>query len=152
MKYQNFLIRLTSLAMIVGVLFFYNSIASARQELIKNNEQLILKVEAYNESIKGQENKEKESSVYVDGTWEGTGTGFGGEIKVSVTVQEGKIKNVEIISAKSEDPAYFDMAKVLTKRIVEAQNTKLDTISGATYSSNGILDATTDALSKAVKK
>ena len=152
MKYQNFLIRLTSLAIIVGVLFFYNSIACARQELIKNNEMLISKVEAYNESIKGQENKEKESSAYVDGTWEGTGTGFGGEIKVSVMVQDGKIKDVEIVSAKSEDPAYFDMAKVLTKRIVEAQNTKLDTVSGATYSSTGILDAATDALSKAVKK
>lgn len=152
MKYQNFLIRLTSLAMIIGVLFFYNSIVQARQELVKNNEILISKVEEYNNSIKNIESTKESSSLYTDGIWEGTGTGFGGEIKVSVTVQNGKINKVEILSAKSEDPAYFDMAKVLTKHIVEKQSTKIDTISGATYSSNGILDATSDALSKAVNK
>lgn len=138
--------------MIVGVLLFYNSIAQARQELVKNNEILISKVEEYNHSIKNIESTKESSALYVDGTWEGTGTGFGGEIKVSVIVQNGKINKVEILSAKSEDPAYFDMAKVLTENIVEKQSTKIDTISGATYSSNGILDAASNALSKAVNK
>ena len=163
MRYQNFITRFLSLAVIVGSLFIYNSIASERQELIQNNENIIFKVEAYNESIKTLENelnhnsKENraesdadDSSLYANGIWEGTGIGFGGEIKISVTVKDGRIDKVEIISAEGEDSAYFNMAKVIADRIVEVQSTEVDTITGATYSSNGILDAAADALSKAV--
>lgn len=151
MKYKNFILRVLSLAVVIGVLFQYNSIAYGRQQIVDENNEKVAEAEAYNESIMALENGEDEnSSSYADGAYDGSGIGFGGEITVSVTVAEGKIAQVEITSADAEDPAYFDMAKVLADQIVEEQSTEIDTISGATYSSHGILDAAADALSKAV--
>ncbi|MGN0294832.1 MAG: FMN-binding protein [Lachnospiraceae bacterium] len=156
MKYKNFLIRLLSLVIVAGALAGYNSIALDRQHAVQENENKIAEAEAYNESITALENAEKESEQgveavkkYRDGTWEGTGTGFGGEIRAAVTVENGEITGVEILSADSEDSAYFNMAKVLTDRIVEEQSTEIDTVSGATYSSKGILEAALDALNQA---
>lgn len=154
MKYKNFILRAVSLAVIVGALFNYNSIALGRQQIVQENENKIAEAEAYNESVTALENADKDAenaiAAYADGTWEGTGIGFGGDINVSVTVTDGKITNVEILSAEDEDPAYFEMARVLPDNIVKEQSTEIDTVSGATYSSNGILDAAADALSKAV--
>ncbi|MDY2627861.1 MAG: FMN-binding protein [Lachnospiraceae bacterium] len=161
MKYKNFTVRFLSLAVIAGALFSYNSVAAERRLMVEKNENKISEAEAYNESIMALESAEGVSSgentgieagrsVYADGVWEGTGMGFGGDINVAVTVESGKITHVEILSAKSEDSAYLKMAEELTDHIVEEQNTEIDTISGATYSSRGILGAASDALSKAV--
>ncbi|MDD7389231.1 MAG: FMN-binding protein [Lachnospiraceae bacterium] len=156
MKYKNFLIRLLSFLLVVGALGGYNSIARERQQTVQENENKIAEAEAYNESITALENtktdSEQEADVsggYADGIWEGTGIGFGGEIRVAVTVENGKITGVEILSADSEDQAYFNMAKVLPDRIVEAQSAQIDTVSGATFSSTGILEAAQDALNQA---
>lgn len=155
MKYKNFLIRLISLLLVVGSLWYYNAAAWKRQEIVEAHEQKIAEAEAYNESVMALEqgNSQEDGAngaAYQDGTYEGTGIGFGGEVSVSVTIMDGKIANVEILAADDEDPAYFDMAKVLTDTIVKEQNAQLDVISGATFSSNGILEAAQDALSKAV--
>lgn len=151
---KNFILRLLSLVMVAGALFAYNSVALERRQIVQENENKITKAEAYNESVMALENSEeaaeKNEPTYADGAWEGTGTGFGGDITVSVTVANGKITGVEILSAESEDPAYFEMAKELPDRIVKEQSTEIDTVSGATFSSNGILDAAADALGKAV--
>lgn len=164
MKYKNFLIRLLSFLLVVGALGGYNSIARERQQTVQENENKIAEAEAYNESITALENMKidsaqeaepaagQESDVsggYADGIWEGTGIGFGGEIRVAVTVENGKITGVEILSADSEDQAYFNMAKVLPDRIVEAQSAQIDTVSGATFSSTGILEAAQNALDQA---
>lgn len=152
MKYKNFILRVISLGVVVGALFHYNSIAYGRQQIMEENKQKVAEAEAYNASVMALENGKdgNVSSSYTDGTYEGTGTGFGGDIHVSVTIAEGKITQVDILSADAEDPAYLDMAKVLPDQIVEEQNTEIDKVSGATYSSTGILDAAADALSKAV--
>lgn len=155
MKYKNFTLRLLSLLVAVGALFGYNTVALSRRQIVQENENKIAAAEAYNESVMAlentmEDNSQSDKSVYDDGTWEGTGIGFGGDITVSVTVRDGKIAGVEILSAESEDPAYFEMAKVLPDRIIKEQSTEIDTVSGATYSSRGILDAAADALSKAV--
>lgn len=150
MRYKNFILRVVSLALVVGVLFQYNTVALGRQQIVEENKQKVAEAEAYNESVMALENGEDETAGYVDGTYDGSGIGFGGEITVSVTIAGGKITQVEILSADAEDPAYFNMAKVLTDNIVEEQSAEVDTVSGATYSSNGIRDAASDALSKAV--
>ena len=161
MKYKNFLGRQASLVVVVSSLFYYNTIALDRQQVVEEHEQKIAEAEAHNESVMALENSAAEENgaggngtgsvtAYADGTYEGTGIGFGGEIQVSVTVTEGKISQVEILSADSEDQAYFNMAKVLADTIVKEQSAQVDAISGATFSSNGILEAAQDALSKAV--
>ena len=90
-----------------------------------------------------------EDSTYADGTYQGTGEGYGGEITVEVTVEGGSIESVTVISAKEEDAAYFNTAKGIIEDILEKQSADVDTVSGATYSSAGIRDAVLAALEEA---
>lgn len=90
--------------------------------------------------------------VYQDGTYKGTAQGFGGDIEVSVTVQEGKIASVEITKADGEDSTYLDKAKSVIESIIEQQSADVDTVSGATYSSGGIRDAAAAALKEAAEQ
>jgi len=86
---------------------------------------------------------------YPDGTYYGTAEGWGGDITVAVTIQNQTITSVSITSAEDETKEYFDQAKVLAQSIVTAQSVDLDVVSGATYSSRGILDAAKAALAAA---
>ena len=83
-----------------------------------------------------------------DGTYIGTGQGFNGPISVRVTVSGGNIVNVEILSY-SDDAPYFNRARAVISRLIGKPGKSVDTVSGATYSSRGIIDAVRDALSKA---
>lgn len=88
---------------------------------------------------------------YKDGVYEGTGKGFkDGEIKVQVTIADGKIAKVELVS--QEKQSYWDAKNVasLFDEIVKANGTEIDGVSGATKSSNGVKAAVNDALSKAL--
>lgn len=90
-------------------------------------------------------------ATYKDGVYEGTGKGYwDGEIKVQVTIADGKIANVELVSQDKQ--SYWDSKDVasLFDKIVEANGTEIDGISGATKSSNGVKAAVNDALSKAL--
>ena len=69
----------------------------------------------------------------------------------AATVKDGKIEAVEVTSAEKEDSAYLAMAEDIIPKIIEAQSVEVDTISGATFSSTGIKDATEQALEQAVK-
>lgn len=89
------------------------------------------------------------TAAYADGTYQGTGEGYGGEITVEVTVEGGSIESVTVISAKEEDAAYFNTAKGIIEDILEKQSADVDTVSGATYSSAGIRDAVSAALEEA---
>ena len=83
-----------------------------------------------------------------DGEYEGVGQGFKSLIKVKVKVSHSKIEWVHLIS-HGDDAAYFNRAKVIMDRVVEKNSLNVDTVSGATFSSNGILLAIKNALSKA---
>ncbi|MCD8149640.1 MAG: FMN-binding protein, partial [Clostridiales bacterium] len=86
---------------------------------------------------------------YPDGTYYGTGEGFGGDITVAVVIKDQTIESVTIVSAEDETPAYFAQAEVLADAVVTAQSADLDVVSGATYSSEGILEAVKNALAAA---
>lgn len=93
--------------------------------------------------------KVSESKDWADGTYEGTGRGFqNGTTRVSVTISGGKIASITIVS-NQDTAAYFSRARVLTQRIISAQSTNVDTVSGATFSSRGIIEAVRSALSRA---
>lgn len=91
------------------------------------------------------------SDGYQDGTYTGSGTGFGGQISVQVTVAGGKITAVNIVNASGETGSYLSKAQGVISKILSAQNPNVDAVSGATYSSNGIISAVQNALSQAVK-
>lgn len=86
---------------------------------------------------------------YKDGTYQGSGTGFGGTITVQVTVSGGKITAVDILSASGETGSYFASAQSVVGKVLSSQSPNVDAVSGATYSSNGIIQAVQNALSQA---
>ena len=87
---------------------------------------------------------------YADGTFTGKGFGYKSTIEVAVTVKDGKIETLEIVS-QDDDAKYFSKAKALLPEVVDKQTTKVDTVTGATFSSMGILDAVDDALAQSAK-
>ena len=84
-----------------------------------------------------------------DGTYTGSAKGYGGDVVVSVTVSNGYIDKLELVSAKDEDEAWLKMAVKLLDTIPAKQTTDVDVISDATYSSAGIINATRNALKDA---
>lgn len=87
-------------------------------------------------------------STYLDGIYTAEAIGFEGKITVQVTVAEDKITDITILSAEDEEE-YLSRAKRVIPAILEGQNPNVDAVSGATYSSTGILNAVKLALAKA---
>lgn len=90
----------------------------------------------------------EDPSAYKDGTYYGTGTGFGGTLKVKVEISGGKITDIQIME-NQDGREYISKASALINAIISSQSTNVDTVSGATYSSVGIIQAVRDALSQA---
>lgn len=90
-----------------------------------------------------------EEGVYKDGTYTGEAQGFGGIIQVQVTLSGDEITDIQVTSAPGEDSAYLSQGEGVISSILSAQSTDVDTISGATFSSTGIINAVVDALGKA---
>ena len=88
-------------------------------------------------------------NVYKDGTYTGEAQGFGGTIQVQVTLASDEITDIQVTSAPGEDSAYLSQGEGVISSILSAQSTDVDTISGATFSSTGIINAVVDALGKA---
>ena len=116
--------RLLNLVLIVGVCFAYHNIATIRAEKEA-------KIAAENSGL----------GSWKDGTYEGSGQGFGGQIVVSVTIKNGSIDDIQIKEAKNEDSAYFNNAKKIIDTMKQKQTADVDVASGATYSSKGIIAA-----------
>lgn len=87
-------------------------------------------------------------SIYLDGIYTAEAMGFEGQITVQVTVAEDKITDITILSAEDEEE-YLSRAKQVIPAILEGQSPNVDAVSGATYSSTGILNAVKLALAKA---
>lgn len=154
MKYANFTMKLLGLVVILGALWQYQIVAQERAAEVAAHEAVIAEIEEQNEEVlrtMAEASEQEGENRYADGTYEGNGTGFGGAITVSVTVQAGEMKQIEVLSAAGEDPAYYDLAKSVLDTMVKAQSVEVDTVSGATYSSRGLIEATEQALEKAVK-
>lgn len=86
----------------------------------------------------------------VDGVYTGSAYGFKSSITVQVTVEDGKIASIVVVS-QADDAEYFVRAKSVIGQVIARQTTAVDTVSGATYSSEGILMAVKNALSNAYR-
>ena len=91
----------------------------------------------------------EENLAYKNGTYTGDGQGFGGNIQVQVTLENDTITDIQVVSAPGEDSAYLSQGQGVISTILASQSTDVDTISGATFSSTGIINAVNDALGKA---
>jgi len=103
-----------------------------------------------NESNQETTTSSSKNETYKDGTYEGSGTGFrGATTTVSVAVKDGKITDVTTISYGDDRPFYSRAFETVSEEIKSIQSTEVDSVSGATFSSMGIMSAVEDALSKA---
>ncbi len=116
--------------------------------------------ESANTSATGEQstaNSSESESVYVssttagsidlaDGTYTGTGTGYRGETKVSVTVKSGTITSITVTSYRDDEQFFSRAESMIIQEILAGQTPDVDVVSGATYSSNGIMEAVADAL------
>ena len=131
---------------IVGVLLGYNSVLDARAK-----EDEIARLSAQIAGNGQSDSENGDSTNYKDGTYTGEADGFGGTIQVEVKIEKNKIAEINVVSAEKEDGAYLSMAKDIIPKIIDAQSADVDTVSGATFSSTGIKNASEQALEKAVK-
>lgn len=101
------------------------------------------------ENISAGNSSQSDTSQYKDGTYYGSGVGFRGKTKVNVTVENGKINSITIESFM-DDEEFFNRAKnTVINSIISKQSTDVSAVSGATFSSEGIINAVKDALSSA---
>ena len=182
MKYQNFIMRILCLVLILAAVTGYNSMQekdtqtqesqqiteltkrvekleeqqkemlSALEEAAKN--QKAAQAEAKDksketDSAESEEGSDDSENVYKDGTYTGSAQGFGGAITVEVTLASDEITDIQVTGAPGEDSAYLSQAEGVISSIISAQSTDVDTVSGATFSSTGIINAVVEALGKA---
>ncbi len=154
--------------MVVSVVTYYQSvtvsrtqadeIASLQTELNETKNELEeYKILAASGGTKSQSSSASSSASseseggFMDGVYTGEAEGYGGPIDVSVTIEGGKIVSIDIISSENEDASYFSTAKAVVDEIISQQTTAVDTTTGATFSSAGIINAVADALEQAVE-
>ncbi len=94
---------------------------------------------------------ESAPTEYTDGVFAGEAQGFSGKILLTVTVENGAITSVKVLEQNDTD-AIFAMARygVLPEVVLQNGTAGVDTVTGATYSSQGLLDAVDNALSGGV--
>ena len=80
---------------------------------------------------------------------EGTGVGKHGDVKVAVTFDNGKIQDIKVLSQKENPVLAQRVFKDLRQEVIDTNSVDVDVISGASFSSKGLLDAVSDAAKKA---
>lgn len=148
-RYQNFLLRAANLLLILAVLWHYQQVAVVRAAATAERQQEIDEVEAYNASILQAEQEAEAEPGLQDGTYEGSAFGFGDLITVSVTIQGGRMTDISVLDASGEDRPYYNQSLPLLDQMLSSQSTEVDTVSGATLTSEGLIGAVADALGKA---
>ena len=86
------------------------------------------------------------SGTYTDGVFQGVGYGFKGDITTEVEIVNGEIIRVEVVDHR-DDRKWFNWAnRALPQNIIDAQSADVDVVSGATYTSLGIIEGVSEAL------
>ena len=101
-----------------------------------------------NQSSPSIETVDDSNQTWKDGTYYGSGTGFNGEVQVQVVIADGKIADINVVS-HNDDSSFMSQAQGLIPNIISSQSTNVDAVSGATYSSRGIINAVRAALKQA---
>ncbi len=96
--------------------------------------------------VEGNNNSTLDLSSLADGTYQGEGTGFRGTTSVSVTVEHGKITDITVVSYEDDEPFFARAEDTIIGEIIDTQSLDVSSVSGATFSSNGILEAVANAL------
>lgn len=160
MKNKTFYIKVINILWIAIFLVVYQGITVTRDKEFQIT-QLEHELEIAKETIEGvrssgfviekAESDMESESRYQDGVYTGKANGFGGTVKVEVVIELGKINKISILDASKEDPAYVTMAQEVIEDMLSSQTVEVDAVSGATFTSNGIINAVANALEGMVK-
>lgn len=151
MTKKHFILKAISCLLIIAALFYYNQMIKLSSELVEANTKIN---QMADQGTSISDNKTPLSSgegKYKDGTYSGTAQGYGGPVTTKITVKNGRISGIEITSSDGEDAAYYNMCLGILDKIVSEQSADVDTVSGATYTSNGIINGSKKALQQAAK-
>lgn len=154
-KHLNFILRAVNLLLILGVLWQYQSTALVRAQAVSQRQQEIDEVNAYNAAILQAQQTEQEAEDQTgpkDGTYAGTGLGFGDDITVQVTIKDGRMNDIAVLKHDGEDRPYYNQSLAMLDEMLSAQSADVDIVSGATLTCEGLRDAVADALGKAAEK
>ena len=141
---RSLYIRAVNVIVILLALLYYNQMLGMNQQLEKANETIASLSAGGSQTASAQA-----GGKYKDGKYQGSAQGFGGTVTVEVTIEEGYISDIQVVSADGEDAAYYNMAIDVLDSIIADQSSDVDVVSGATYTSNGIIGAAKEALGKA---
>ncbi len=83
---------------------------------------------------------------YTPGAYEGTAKGYGGDLKVTVTLGDNQIEKIEVAENKETAGVGSVAIEKLPTAIIANQSLAVDAVAGATVTSKGLLEAVTAAL------
>ena len=133
-----FTFKAINVGVVVGLLVWFCSWAAQTQQADA----------AVQKQIQEAERAANRGPYVTDGAFLGTAQGYGGPITVRVTIENGYIEQLEIVNAENEDAPYLDQTRRLLADVVNANTSAVDVVSGATFTSAGILNGATEALQK----
>ncbi len=87
--------------------------------------------------------------IYQDGTFTASAYGYDGNIIVHVSIQDDRITDITAETEELDDTYFADAKALVIPAIISSQSTEVDACSGATFSSNGIMEAVRAALESA---
>ncbi len=117
-------------------------------EIIDPNETSVRETGREYDGSLDQESFEMPANGLVDGVYTAAAYGYKSDIEVQVTISQGEIAAIDILS-QNEDADYFNRAVGVVSSVLAAQSTSVDAVSGATFSSKGILQAINRCLAQA---
>jgi uncharacterized protein with FMN-binding domain len=85
-----------------------------------------------------------------DGTYSASSPGYGGTLYINVKVSKGRIESV-VVTQHRETSSFFTRAQPTTRKIVVQQGFDVDTVTGATITSDAIINAAVQALAGAMQ-
>ena len=136
-----------SLAMALAMAMAFSACGNTATDTKEETKEEVKQEEVKDETSK-EENESTTDLATLTGDYEGTAKGYGGDINVKVSLENGEIKAIDVDQKETEAVGGAGLARI--KDMVIAQNTTdLDYISGATISSAAFLSAVNDAIEKA---
>lgn len=141
--------------LIMGLLVFVacddDSDVDPNDNIIDDEEEDIIDDEEEGEDEEGEDEEgDNGNGMYTDGTYTGTAEGYGGEIELEVTIEDGEISGIEVLSQEETEDLGDDAIDDIIEQVEEQNGTEdVEVVSGATASSDATIEAIEAALDEA---
>lgn len=119
--------------------------ASGKIDVISVSETEAAAVEEITEAAE----KVEDTRTFLPGTYTGTASGYGGEVKATVLITDKGIESVELVGNDETEELGGVALEKLSKKFVEAQTSAVDGVSGSTITSDAAMAAVEQALVQA---